>query len=118
MPITEPTPFDSDWAAPDALVTINCEEFGYPQCAVQTPNSQMVEMIKTSKKEAKKMYPKVKNAIRGLDIDKIYAEQGQAWDDFCADIAICAALEFVLFKKLIPLCGAPPVNSNAPAMFH
>jgi hypothetical protein len=71
----------------------------------------MVEMTKISKKKAKKAYPLVKKALRGLDIDKIYAEQGEAWSDFCDDIAICAALEFVLFKKLIPI-GRIPVNQK------
>jgi len=97
---------ESDFAA-DELVTIDCAPYGYPECGIQSPNSQIAAMIKElqqlPKSAAKKMYLKVKKNLTGIDIDKAYDEQGQVWKNFCDDIAIRAALELVLFKTLIPL---------------
>ena len=103
MSKTEPIPFNSEWIDDDTLVGIDGTDFGYPECLVQVRNSSMVRMTKTPKKDAKKIYPKVKKALLGIDVDKLYAEQGEAWFDFSENIAICAAVEFILFGKLIPL---------------
>ena len=111
MDIPEGIPFNSKWIDDNTLVGIDGTDFGYPECLVQVRNCSMVKMSKTPKKKAMKIYPLVKKALLGLDIDKLYAEQGKAWPDFCENIAICAALEFVLFNKPIPIC-IPPVVSQ------
>jgi hypothetical protein len=87
------------------------DRFGYPDVAVMSTNGEMTTLASTPKKQARKMYPKAKAAIKNIDIDTIYAEKGQRWQDFCNDIANVAALEFVLFKMLIPIANPLPTHA-------
>jgi len=97
---------ESDFGV-NQLMMIDCSPYGYPECGIQTPNSEIVAMIKEleqlPKSGIKKIYLSVKKKLTAINIDKAYSEQGLVWHNFCNDIALRAVVELVLFKTLIPI---------------
>jgi len=82
---------------------------GYPDVVVKTTNEIVLSAIHswehdTPKSQLKKILCRIYIALRNKDIDKIYREQGEEWQNFCDDIVLYYTLMLVLkMIKYIPL---------------
>lgn len=87
-------------------VFISAEPLGYPEVIVETSNKSVVENVKimmADKEGAKANFMGTWKATRDLNIPELYAEQGERWANFNADVVLFAVARFVLFGKHIPL---------------
>jgi tRNA U34 5-methylaminomethyl-2-thiouridine-forming methyltransferase MnmC len=88
-------------------VFLDCEEMGYKTVAVRAKHKDILDVLKETKENCMRSMLSALKHTRNVDIDKIYNENGQAWQDFCDDVAIYYAARFKVTNKLIPICKMP-----------
>ena len=91
----------------DAIILLDASGAGYPDVAVQTTHREIMNMVNATLDECKQVLPQVTQALRNKNIDKMFAEKGEEWKDFCDDVAIYYACRFKVHGTLIPICKQP-----------
>jgi hypothetical protein len=90
-------------------IYISGKDVFLPDVVVQTSYDEFIKLINTTdKRQATHIFPQVWDAIKNVDFDKVYKEQGKAWSNLMDDIVIYYACRFVLFKT-----PAPIIDMNA-----
>jgi hypothetical protein len=85
------------------ILYISGRDVFLPDVIVKTDYDEFAKMIKDVKHKASHIFPQVWNAIKKVDADKLYIEQGEDWGNLMNDIVIYYACRFVLFKTPAPV---------------
>jgi hypothetical protein len=103
---------DVDSMKPTDTVRLDCKDIGYPGVAIDTTHQEIMEMLSEPKKECRAILPQVKRALMNKDIDKMYNEKGEEWQDFCNDVALYYTCRMVVYGTIIPICAVNGISPN------
>ena len=93
----------SDKSLRNKKVYLSGKDVGYEDVLVETDFNELTKTMKSmTKQQATGVFKGTWENLKNIDVDKIYREQGEAWKNFCDDIALFYSARFVLFNVPAP----------------
>ena len=104
IPITwgeGPRPADAEWA--NKKVRVSGRDAGLPEVIVEIKYEIIDKTVKgMNKRDASKAFKMAWDALKQVDVDKAYNEQGKDWENLMDDIIMFYCARLILFKIPIP----------------
>jgi hypothetical protein len=85
------------------IILLNASDVGYSDVLVETTHRDIMKMVNEPLNDCKKIMPRVAKALRNKNTNKMFAEKGKEWKDFCNDVAIYYVCRFKIYGTLIPI---------------